>query len=159
MPSDPASDQASNPTDGALSGRCYCGRSRFTAHKLPQTVAYCHCSDCRRWTGAAVGVFAAFAVADIASTPPLGEPVSHAPGVERWFCRDCGSPLAARFDYQPDQLYVPIGLIDQAADLPPEIHCHADAQLPWLHISDTLHRASGSGRDTLAATFNSSQRP
>jgi hypothetical protein len=115
----------------------------------PLVVAYCHCSDCRRWTGAPVAAFAAFPITSFTATPPQNSPTSHAPGVTRWNCLACGSPLMARFEYLPDQIYVPLGLIDQAADLPPQLHCHADAAFPWLQISDDAPRAAGSGRDSL----------
>ncbi|WP_415404188.1 GFA family protein [Tateyamaria sp. SN3-11] len=113
----------------------------------PHTVAYCHCRDCRRWTGAPVAAFVAF---DRAALPDLGAPQVHGPGVERWNCPGCGSPLAAWFPYLPDQVYVPIGVMDQADVLPPALHSHADSALPWLHIDDTAPRESGSARDALS---------
>ena len=82
--------------------------------------------------------------------PGWGEPVSPNSGVKRWFCRACGSPLGAVFDYLPDQLYVPIGILDQATDLPPALHSHADSALPWLHFTDDLPREAASARDTLS---------
>lgn len=81
--------------------------------------------------------------------PDAGPPVSHAPGVTRWFCRACGAPLAATYDYLPGQIYVPLGVLDQAADLPPTLHSHAASRLPWLHIADDLPREDRSARDTL----------
>jgi len=111
------------------------------------TVAYCHCTDCRRWTGSPLPAFAAFSDADI--VPPDSAPLEVAPGVKRWACHVCGSPMMARFDYLPGQTYVPLGVLDDAAQLPPEIHCHANQQLPWLHVNDTLPRAADSARDAL----------
>lgn len=55
----------------------------------------------------------------------------------------------ARFDYLPDQVYVPVGVLDQAKDLVPSTHCHMDAKLPWLHLTDGLPAESGSARDVL----------
>ncbi|MEX0348736.1 MAG: GFA family protein [Paracoccaceae bacterium] len=121
----------------------------MSASNPPLTVAYCHCADCRRWTGAPVGAFVAFDQNDLVTEPVLDSGVSHNPGVRRWNCDRCGSPLAATFDYLPGQVYVPIGLLDQADDMPPRLHCHADKGLRWLHISDGLERATGSGRDVL----------
>ncbi len=115
----------------------------------PQTVAHCHCTDCRRWTGGPVAAFAAFDRAALTATPPLGMPAVHTVGVERWNCRACGSPLAAQFDYLPDQVYVPLGVIDQIDAMAPELHCHADAAPVWLHITDDLPRQTGSARATL----------
>ncbi len=115
----------------------------------PKIVVYCHCSDCRRWTGGPVAAFAAFADADLVTSPALGPAFTAFAGVDRWTCDACGSPLAARFDYLPGQTYVPIGVIDQAADLAPQLHCHAASGLPWLCIDDTLPRSAESGRDSL----------
>jgi len=127
----------------ALTGRCYCGGVSIKA-SAPQTVAYCHCEDCRRWTGAPLPAFAAV-TGDIVMTP---EPAarSFAKGVTRWSCPDCGSPLAAQFDYLPGQTYLPLGILDQADELPPQIHAHSEAQLAWLHIKDDLPRTVGSAR-------------
>lgn len=138
-------------TSRVLTGQCYCGAVVFNASAAPSTVSYCHCTDCRRLSGAPVAAFAAFQEGAVQFHAPLGPPVSYAPGVSRWFCASCGSQLAARYDYLPGQTYVPLGLIDQAEDFPPVMHCHADARLSWLHISDDLERHAGSGRNTLSA--------
>lgn len=135
-----------DPAAAIITGRCYCGATSLTSTNPPQVVSYCHCQDCRRHTGAPVAVFAAFAADWLCITPQLGDAVSVNPGVDRWFCRSCGSPLAARFDYLPGQIYVPIGLLDQAADLTPQLHSHAESCLPWLHIADDLPRAKSSSR-------------
>ena len=102
---------------GHITGRCYCGGITLSSQEAPQSVAYCHCIDCRRITGAPVAAFAAFGEKAVQASPAWPVSKSFAPGVSRWFCPDCGSPLAAAFDYLPGQLYVPLGLIDQAAEL------------------------------------------
>lgn len=132
-------------------GRCYCGATTLIAFTWPQVISYCHCSDCRRWSGAPVAAFAAFAPKKLSFKPGLGRPISVASGVKRWSCSSCGSPLAAEFDYLPGQIYVPIGILDQAAELAPQLHSHAEACLPWLHIADDLPRVAQSSRQTLLA--------
>ncbi|WP_290558327.1 GFA family protein [Aestuariivita sp.] len=145
-----ASD-TSQEQPGKITGRCYCGARVLQADQGPEAVAYCHCMDCRRLCGAPVAAFAAFATDRIAFTPALDEGFSTTPGITRWFCRTCGSPLAATYAYLPGQIYVPLGLLDQAADLPPRLHAHADARLTWLHIHDDMPRIEGSSRDQLKA--------
>jgi len=63
-------------------------------------------------------------------------------------CNICGSPLAAEFDYLPGQIYVPLGKLDQAAKLTPELHCHDTSRLPWLHVLDDLPRENATARAT-----------
>ena len=134
-----------------ISGRCYCGAQVFRADGLPKIVAYCHCADCRRVTGAPVAAFAAFDPTQVTFEPALDTGISVSPGVQRWFCGQCGSPLAATYDYLPDQIYIPLGLIDQAEHLSPGLHAHAENALSWLHIQDDLPRSNGSSRDPLNA--------
>ena len=133
-----------------ITGRCYCGAMTIEAHEWPQTVTYCHCSDCRRVTGAPVAAFAAFDDSAVTVAPDEGQKVSITPGVERSFCRHCGSPLTGRYDYLPGQVYISLGLLDQANDLAPQMHAHASQRLCWLHIDDDLERATSSARDQLA---------
>ncbi|WP_299674112.1 GFA family protein [uncultured Roseobacter sp.] len=137
------------PSLQTITGRCYCGKVQLIADALPEGVSYCHCRDCRRLSGAPVAAFAGFVKGVISFDPDPGPPVTHTAGVTRWFCRACGSPLAATYDYLPGQTYVPLGLLDQAADLPPSLHSHATSRLPWLHITDDLPREDKSARDAL----------
>lgn len=139
------------PSDNALTARCYCGASRLTLDKPPSTVAYCHCDDCRRWTGAPVAAFAAFERGHVIDQLP--DAYCPVPDVERWTCPTCHAPLAAAFGYLPDQSYVPLGILDQADQLRPVMHSHAGSTLPWLHIEDDLPRADKSGRDALNSAF------
>jgi len=116
-----------------------------------QVVTYCHCSDCKRVTGSPLPAFAAVALDDVKVTPFPGEGRDCGNGIRRWNCETCGSPLAATYPYLPGQAYIPLGLIDQAADLAPSLHCHADNALPWLHQSDNVPRQTGTGRAILQA--------
>ncbi len=59
--------------------------------------------------------------------------------------------MAAVFDYLPGQIYVPLGVLDQAAELPPQSHSHYKAHLPWLEIMDEIPRQTGSNRAALRA--------
>ena len=132
-----------------ITGRCYCGETRIEAAAFPSAVAYCHCTDCRRVTGAPVAAFAAFDSADVTFSPNEGRKVSMSPGVTRSFCECCGSPLAGRYDYLPGMVYIALGLLDQAEKIPPTLHAHVDGKLPWLHIRDDLERHPGSARSQL----------
>jgi hypothetical protein len=134
-----------------ITGRCYCGAVTLTADREPLIVTYCHCSDCRRVTGAPVAAFAAFPVEAVKMTPDPGKQVRVSPGVTRWFCHGCGSPLAATYDYLPGQVYLALGLLDQAAELPPSMHAHAASGLPWLILEDGLNRHASSSRAALNA--------
>ena len=131
------------------SGRCYCGATTIVAHTDPLTIAYCHCTSCRRQSGAPVAAFAAFEDGALAVLPKEGPTAPGGPGAYRRFCPTCGSATTARYDYLPGQIYVPIGLFDDPDAFAPKMHSHVDEAVTWLHISDDLPRETGSGRDRL----------
>ncbi len=134
-----------------ITGKCYCGAITFYGEEEPQTVAYCHCVDCRRATGGPVAAFAAFGEGKIVFEPEEGKRVSINEGVVRTFCENCGSSLTGRYDYLPNQIYVSIGIIDQADELMPEVHAHAAERLRWLHIDDDLERSEATATRKLNA--------
>ncbi len=139
----------SEPLPETISGRCYCGACILSGGPV-LTVSYCHCADCRRWTGAPVAAFAAVQ-SNAVALPKNAHVFETGQGVRRWTCPDCGSPLAASFDYLPEHIYLPLGILDQAGALPPRLHSHARSALPWLHIADDLPREGASARDRLNA--------
>ena len=59
-----------------------------------------------------------------------------------------------RYNYLPNQVYVSLGAIDQADDLPPEIHAHEGQQLTWLHIVDDIERSEATATTQLKASSN-----
>lgn len=132
---------------GGVSGKCYCGAHSIAAG-APLSVVYCHCTDCKRWTGAPLPAFAGVSTENVRLPEGL-PPRRFGTGVTRWNCEVCGSPLAAAFDYLPGQIFLPLGILDQIDDLAPSHHCHAAAQAPWLHLDDDLPRSKSSGRVAL----------
>jgi hypothetical protein len=147
------------PNDESLTvitGRCYCGAMTIRATQAPQEIVYCHCSDCRRVTGAPVAAFAAFDEAAVTVSPDEGRSVAPNPGVVRSFCPVCGSPLTGRYAYLPGQVYIAIGILDQANDLAPHLHAHESQRLTWLHIDDDLERFAMTSRSRLAPATNDS---
>lgn len=132
-----------------ITGRCYCGATIIAATQAPHTVAYCHCTDCRRVTGAPVAAFAAFDEAALTFTPDEGRRVSASPEVTRTFCSVCGSPLTGRYDYLPGKVFIAVGVLDQANCLAPQLHAHESQRLTWLHIDDELERFAKSARSQL----------
>ena len=135
----------------SVTGRCYCGATTLSATESPQSIAYCHCTDCRRVTGAPVAAFAAFDERAVTFSPDEGRKINANPGVTRTFCAVCGSSLAGRYDYLPGQIYIPIGILDQANDLAPELHAHEKQRLKWLHVDDDLERLEATSRSKLLA--------
>lgn len=141
-----------------ISGRCYCGATTVRGEQPPQIVTYCHCLDCRRASGAPVSAFAAFDENAITFAPNEGQTVEIVKGARRSFCGRCGSSTAARYDYAPGQVFVSLGILDQADQFAPVQHAHAGHCLSWLKIDDTAERIAESSRTQLAAARDNVQK-
>lgn len=111
-------------------GGCRCGAVRFEAKGAPLLVANCHCTDCRKATGAAFATFADFpreAVA-FAKEPDI---FHSSAGAERLFCARCGSPLAFRGDSSPQEINMLIGAFDAPEAFTPTGEAFPEEALPW----------------------------
>ena len=135
----------------ALSGHCYCGRTTVQTSSPAQVVTYCHCESCRRVSGAPVTAWAAFAEGAVTFTPDEGKVASPSVDVKRSFCPECGSPLAHRYDYAKGQVFVGVGLFDDADVLRPSMHAHYGSRVSWLEMTDELEKIENTSRTQLAA--------
>ena len=127
-------------------GGCLCGRLRFEAVGEPNRTAHCHCSFCRRQTGAAVATFAGFQIADrfrwLKGAPTI---YKSSPNVRRGFCRRCGTPLTFEANDYPGEIYVAISAFDDPDRLPPTMHVHVNQKIAWFDTADNLPRFPGRG--------------
>ena len=124
-------------------GGCLCGRTRYRLGAEPLQAAHCHCSQCRRASGAPFLTWVAFPGNSFAFTQ--GDPgIYHASDkAERTFCPDCGSPLTFRHVESTHQIDVTAGSLDKADAVRPIHHIWNSAKLGWLHMDDGLPRYPG----------------
>lgn len=116
----------------ARTGRCHCGAISYSAEGEPEHHALCHCSDCRRWSGAPMAGWIAFKAENVAIS---GEPVvyqSSAHG-QREFCGACGTGLFYRSEqFLPGLIDIQSGTLDDPAANPPGAHVQVAERLPWM---------------------------
>ncbi|MGH8609046.1 MAG: GFA family protein [Gammaproteobacteria bacterium] len=89
-----------------LKGGCFCGRIRYEATGTPFHETNCHCSICRRTTGAPFVTW--FSVPRSQFRLVCGEPTrfrSTAKGT-RSFCPQCGTQLTFEDEDLPDEIDV-----------------------------------------------------
>ena len=127
-------------TDEPVSGRCLCGDIRYEYRGAPVEILHCHCESCRRHASSPVTTFVCVPRGGFRYTH--GEPVAFgsSPGVTRTHCGCCGSPMTYESTRNPNQLDIYIGTLDDPAAIAPTYHVHAEEQLPWFEIADTLPR-------------------
>lgn len=122
------------------SGGCLCGAVRYEFTGVPLWAGYCHCESCRRATGAPVAAFIGVNQAAVTFTGEPPEVYPSSPGVERWFCGSCGSPLAYVGERWPEEVHLYTASLDEPAKHPPRFHVNCREQLPWLVMGDALPR-------------------
>lgn len=123
-----------------LTGGCDCGAIRYELRSAPSDAGYCHCTICRRASGAPVMAFATVPLADFVLS--RGEPKKRRSSSfgERWFCRDCGSQLAMHVDHQPDTIDFTVATLDEPDHVKPIYHIFDDSRIDWFETRDDLPR-------------------
>jgi len=130
-------------------GECNCGSVAFEIDAKLSDVYVCHCSICRRSSGASG--MAVVIVDNARFRWTRGEElVTHwqKPGTEweKWFCRICGSPVPGRND--DSRMFVPAALIAEGGEsLRVMHHIWVDSKAVWDEIGDAgrQHREAFQG--------------
>jgi hypothetical protein len=121
-----------------MQGGCYCGAIRYEAQGAPFHCTLCHCSDCRRVSGApAVGWFSV-AAASLRFTRGSPKEFRSSEQVMRSFCGDCGTMLTWRHDGFPGEVDITSCSLDQPGLAAPQDHTFAHSRVPWLQLCDGL---------------------
>jgi hypothetical protein len=131
-----------SPEAGAAEflGGCACGQVRWRAEGPTSDPTLCHCSDCRRTSGAPVVAWVTFQAARfrfVRGTPRTYKSSEH---VVRSFCPACGTSLTYAHDAHPDAIDVTTCSLDHPERLPPADHTWTRSQLAWLATGDALPR-------------------
>jgi hypothetical protein len=130
-----------------LKGSCYCGAVRYEIDATPFNESACHCSICRRTSGAPYVAWfsvppASFGV--VAGRPASFKSSEHA---VRTFCATCGTPLTFQSSRHPDEIDVTTCSLENPEQVPPKDHIFGESSLSWVKLADGLpvHPATRSG--------------
>ena len=122
----------------AIHGKCLCGDVRYEIDGAFRGAGNCYCSMCRRAHGAAFGTWADFDPDKFrwVSGEDLVSVYESSPGMGWYFCRVCGSSLAAINDGKLDA--VTLGTVEGDPGVRPSSHIFVASRAPWVEIMDTL---------------------
>jgi len=126
-----------------LHGGCLCGSVRYEAKGKSRKVVNCHCSMCRRHSGAAFLTWAAYPSGSVRFTK--GSPAgyrSSADGV-RSHCAVCGSPLTFGSDSDRDTVWLTVGSLDDPDPVQPTEQWHVASKLGWVRLDEALPQCPG----------------
>ena len=121
-------------------GGCLCGALRYRAELPPVESGYCHCSLCRRSTGAPVMAFASFPTAGFTYTSGTPTFYPSSSWGRREFCNQCGAQIAYRDNGAAQTVDVNLGTLDDIAAVEPTHHIYTSDGVAWLTIKDRLPR-------------------
>lgn len=129
---------------GALRGRCNCGAVRYEIAGSPLAVIACHCTSCRRQSGAAFSVNLVVRADTMSIAGELAswldpDTESGAP-IERQFCGTCGSPIRSVPTAAPKMIALKAGTLDNPEPFAPQMHIWTRSALPWTSLPEDLPR-------------------
>ena len=121
-----------------LKGGCFCGRVRYEAGGAPFHETNCHCSVCRRTTGAPFVAW--FSVPRPQFQFVRGEPTRFKSTAKatRSFCPQCGTQLTFEHEDFSDEIDVTACSLDEPDGLPPWDHTWTSSKLSWVKLADHL---------------------
>lgn len=125
-------------------GGCLCGAIRYKSTVAPVRAVICHCSMCRRHSGAPALAFVHFPLEAFSWLNE--EPVRYRSSrfAERGFCPTCGSTITMYEKILADRVQVTLGSLDQPERVNPDDHVWTQEQIEWFEIRDDLPRFSAS---------------
>jgi len=121
-----------------LSGRCLCGTVHYQVEDQFRYALNCHCSNCRRTTGAAFKPFAGiergkFKITDGAERLLIfGDASGHDA-----HCGKCGSLLYSLVQ-QATLVHVTLGTLVDSPSIRPSAHIFVGSKAAWYTITDDL---------------------
>ncbi len=134
--------RAATPKEKAemLNGGCFCGAIRYEAGGTPFHQTNCHCSICRRTTGAPFVAW--FSVPRSEFRLIRGAPTRFrsSPKGMRTFCAHCGTQLTFEHDDASNEIDVTTCSLDAPERLPPKDHTRTSSKLAWVKLADGLPR-------------------
>lgn len=121
-----------------MQGGCFCGSIRYAAEDLPFHETNCHCSICRRTSGAPFVAW--FSVPKARFRLLAGEPKRFRSSAKatRSFCSSCGTPLTFELDDFPGEIDVTLCSLDNPEAVLPKDHTWTRSSLSWIKLADGL---------------------
>jgi hypothetical protein len=125
-----------------LTGGCACGAIRYESTAEPMLMFHCHCRDCQRSSG---GPFTSFVIVPAEACKLLQgslrfhDSPSHRGGkTHRGFCADCGSPVLAKTDANPDIVAIRTASLDDPGSFNLQMDVWTSDAHPWDQMNPAL---------------------
>ncbi|MBB3224707.1 GFA family protein [Pseudoduganella umbonata] len=121
-------------------GGCFCGAVRYLVTAVPFNSTLCHCTMCRRSSGAPCVAWFSVPRTGLRFTAGMLAYYASSPGVRRGFCAGCGTQVTFEDARWPGELDVTTASLDDPEVVPPGDHTYMQSHLPWIKLADSLPR-------------------
>lgn len=132
-----------------LTGGCICGAIRYRILGRPRLVCSCHCSMCRRASGAPMLTWMAIRKDRFELISDAVIWYRSSEQGRRGFCATCGGQLLSVHAGYQDYYEVTVGTLDNPERVRPDRHVYEPDRLSWLLICDGLPRHLSDARSPL----------
>jgi hypothetical protein len=121
-----------------VAGRCHCGAISYELELPVPHHALCHCSDCRRHSGAPMVGWAMVPAGQLTVSGEVKVYASSEHG-RRHFCSECGTGLFyVNEDMLPGLIDVQTGTLDDPDAMPPEANIQVAERVRWMEMAHEL---------------------
>ena len=125
-----------------FTGGCLCGAIRYRIDAPLNSVSACHCTHCRRISGAGSSHNALVPTSAVTftagKTKVYKDTADSGNALFRNFCGDCGSSLFSQREKTPETTVLKVGTLDDASGLSLAMNIWTDSALPWMHIDPAV---------------------
>jgi hypothetical protein len=122
-----------------IKGSCLCAAVSFEIQGPLHSARFCHCTNCRKFSGTSSAAWGLAETAHITIAPRVPNVTKfNSGGGLRVFCSACGSPLWYEPAGRPQLRGIPLGAIDEGGVGKPEKHVWTRSKVPWGTIDDGL---------------------
>ena len=123
----------------SIQGECLCGAVQYEILNDVLYAGFCHCSECRRFSGSAFSAFAGVTSESLHITNGLAQIKYYKKSEDSQlaFCSECGSSL---FSFKPKtgMYHIRMGTLNDAPSLYPQAHVYVGSKAKWDSMNDDL---------------------
>jgi hypothetical protein len=114
-----------------LKGQCLCGAIKYETSADPGSQANCHCSMCRRASGASPVAWFTVPISSFRFTS--GSPCQYQSSehIVRTFCGHCGTPLTFQSKTSLNEIDITACSLDTPELAAPKSHIYTSSKLDW----------------------------
>ncbi len=124
-----------------IEGGCLCGHIRYTSDVEPLMTVICHCKNCQKQSGSSYSTNIAIPKDALTIEGELTLYVDTGDtgnAVNRYFCRNCGSPIISEADVLDTLTILKAGTLDDSSWVMPTMEIYCDSAQEWTKVKAQL---------------------